>query len=77
MDQEENELVCLVFRTNLRTPEDVVNISETLNSIHGLIDWSVDLDDWEKVLRVEGTNASAIRKALVNTNVMMREMPTE
>lgn len=79
MNLVENELTCLVFRTNLQTPEDVESISEVLNGIDGIKDWNVDLEDWEKVLRIEGVDleSSEIREALFEKDVMIREMPMD
>lgn len=79
MNSLEKELTCLVFRTNLQSPEDVEEISDVLNAIDGLMDWSVDLEDWEKVLRIEGVDldTSAIRKLLFEMNVMISEMPMD
>lgn len=77
MNRNNDEITCLVFRTNLQTPEDVEEISITLNSIKGIIDWSVDLDDWEKVLRVVGTGIDSrqIISILRSLNVKILEMP--
>lgn len=79
MNPIEKELTCLVYRTNLQTPEDVDRISDAMNAIDGVIDWSVDLEDWEKVLRIEGVDldTSAIRKVLFDQNVMISEMPID
>lgn len=79
MNSLEKELTFLVFRTNLQSPEDVEEISDVLNAIDGLMDWSVDLEDWEKVLRIEGVDldTSAIRKLLFEMNVMISEMPMD
>lgn len=79
MTPVEKKLTCLVFRTNLQNPDDVEKISATLNAINGLLDWSVDLEDWEKVLRIEGVDldSSAIQKVLFKKNVMIGEMPMD
>ncbi len=43
----------LVFKTSLQTPVEVRFISQMLNDMPGIREWSVDLDDWEKILRIE------------------------
>lgn len=70
------ETECLVFSTSLQTPEDVQRISGLMNHLPGITDWSVDLDDWEKVLRIEGTNldTKAIISALRSEEVFIRQM---
>ncbi len=77
MDRVEDKITCFVFRTNLQTPEDVEDISMTLNSMQGIIDWSVDLEDWENVLRVEGAgiNPERIISKLRLLGVKIQEMP--
>lgn len=77
MDRVEDKITCFVFRTNLQTPEDVEDISMTLNGMQGIIDWSVDLEDWENVLRVEGAgiNPERIISKLRLLGVKIQEMP--
>lgn len=77
MNQIDDKITCQVFSTNLQTPEEVEDISITLNGLKGIVDWSVDLEDWEKVLRVEGTGIQAreIKSRLRSHNVLIREMP--
>lgn len=74
-----SETECLVFSTSLQTPEDVRRISGLMNHLPGITDWSVDLEDWEKVLRIEGVNldATIIRKALMQKGIMIAEMPMD
>ncbi len=73
----DTETQCLVFRTSLQEKTDVVQITDTMNSIPGILNWSVDLEDWEKVLRVEviGIQAREIISRLRSHNVVIREMP--
>lgn len=41
-----------VFRTSLRDGADVVSIAPAFDLCDSVKSWSVDLDDWERVLRV-------------------------
>lgn len=77
MNLLKQKTVCLVFRTNLQNAEEVKRISETMDSLPGIVDWSVDLEDWEKVLRVEGTGIQkqTVLKTLQNLGVDIRELP--
>jgi len=46
----------LVFRTSLKTEDDINRIKPILDSFSKIIEWSVDLEDWESVLRIETSN---------------------
>lgn len=46
----------LVFKTSVKTLKDVKALSNQLNGISPSIDWSFDLEDIDKVLRIECTN---------------------
>lgn len=54
-----SENKCLVFRTTLNNQQDVSKISDLFDNLRGLQDWSVDLEDWENVLRVEGVGITS------------------
>lgn len=71
------DLECIVFRTNLEDKNAVDSISEALEAIDGITEWSVDLEDWEKVLRVVGTGICAehILNALRAECVDIQEIP--
>lgn len=43
----------LVFRTSLSDRKDIQLIGSTLNNHPQVMQWNVDLDDWEKILRIE------------------------
>lgn len=45
----------LVFRTNLNDAKDVAKIKPQLNTCTTIIEWSVDLEDIDKILRIEST----------------------
>lgn len=52
----------LVFKTSLQTPVEIRLLSGVLDNIPGIEEWSVDLDDLEKVLRIfsRGIKASEV-----------------
>ncbi|REL32922.1 hypothetical protein DYD21_13980 [Rhodohalobacter sp. SW132] len=74
----EEDVQCLIFRTSLQNRDDVEKISTTLDNLEGLSDWHVDLDDWEKVLRIvcTGLSAESIIKTLFRKGFIAEEIPT-
>ncbi len=46
-------MVIFVFKTNLENSKHIQVISKMLNDHPKVLKWSVDLDDWERVLRIE------------------------
>jgi len=77
MNPLRKETVCLVFRTNLQDAGDVEGIAKTMNGIPGVMEWSVDLEDWEKVLRVAGIGIrkETILNTLKKLHIDIRELP--
>lgn len=67
----------LVFRTGVESTEHVENIAPHLNSINGIYKWSFDLDDHEKILRIEaaGISPRSIEKTLAGMNYYCEELP--
>ena len=53
-------------------------VSGVFDQHYGILDWSVDLDNWEKVLRVEGKNITPaeILEMLRAMGVMAGQMET-
>ena len=45
----------LIFRTSILDEIDVRRAEYVLNNHHAIAKWSVDLDDWEHVLKVEAS----------------------
>ena len=50
----------LVFKTNLYSEEDVKTIEPVLNKIPEVLEWNVDREDIDKVLRVETAKLSPL-----------------
>jgi hypothetical protein len=48
----------LIFKTNIHTENDKANVSTTLNSNMQIRDWNIDLDDIDRVLRIESETLS-------------------
>ena len=48
----------LVFKTNLRFKKQINAVTPHINNLHGIARWNVDLDDIDRVLRIESDNLS-------------------
>lgn len=66
----------LIFCTAINDADDLPVVDRVLQQFNGVISWSVDLEDWEKVLRVVclETEPEEIVIALNNHGVFAREM---
>lgn len=47
-----------IFETNVKTAEDVNDVKSVFNSELDISVWSVDLEDTDKILRIESANIS-------------------
>ncbi len=61
----------LIFATSVSCRKEVRQIKRLLGSCFSIFDISVDLDDWEKVLRIEcaGVSESEIISKLREVNI--------
>ncbi len=48
----------LVFKTNIRYRKNIRSIGQYLDTLQGIIRWNVDLQDKDKVLRIEANDLS-------------------
>ncbi|MFK8037263.1 MAG: hypothetical protein AB8B74_03150 [Crocinitomicaceae bacterium] len=46
----------LLFKTSIASKQDLKTIRKTFSTHHSIIDWWVDIDDCDKVMRVEVAN---------------------
>ena len=46
-------MIVLIFKTTLFCPADVVKVSNGLTELVGMNNWSVDIGDEDKVLRIK------------------------
>ncbi|MEQ9168040.1 MAG: hypothetical protein RLO12_17395 [Fulvivirga sp.] len=49
----------LVFKTSINSYSDIQNIAKSLNNHPQIQEWSVDLDDYERVLRIKAMDRSS------------------
>jgi hypothetical protein len=78
MEVELTEVKCLVFSTSLQNKNEVMKVADSFDNTDHILEWSVDLDDWEKVLRVvcKELTAEHIIQLLFEREVTAREMET-
>lgn len=48
----------LVFKTNLRFKKQITAVTPHINNLQGIARWNVDLDDKDKILRIESFDLS-------------------
>ena len=65
----ENQI--LIFRTSITKRRDIKLIGSLLAKFPQITRWNVDFEDWEKVLRIECSNITAleISKTLRNSHI--------
>ncbi|HMC86873.1 MAG TPA: hypothetical protein VKI61_15200 [Chitinophagaceae bacterium] len=66
----------LVFKTDLRNRKRVCSMAPHLEKMKGIIKWNVDLQDVDKVLRIESASisAGAIEKILQQNGYYCEEL---
>ena len=51
-------MTILTFKTNIRFNKDVAKVTACLQQYPGIVRWNVDLEDVDKVLRIETCSAT-------------------
>lgn len=66
----------LIFRTSVTTEQDIDRIGVLFAQYPCIHKWSVDFEDWEKVLRIEsqGITATRIIELLRTINIISSEL---
>ena len=67
----------LVFKTNVFSEERLVEVAPYLNSTKGIVRWNFDLDDIDKVLRIEAADLTPndIKNTLKYAGFYCEELP--
>ncbi len=62
----------LIFRTSVQRKQDLFRMAGLLDKHPCIRRWTVDMEDWEKVLRIEsaGISAAEISDSLRAVNIM-------
>ena len=71
--EKENKI--LIFRTSITQRRDIKRIGELLAEFPQIDKWNVDFEDWEKILRIECRDISAleISEVLRNNHIFATE----
>ncbi len=66
----------LVFKTNLENFRHIRKLYPLLKKIQGILNWNVDLEDSDKILRLETANISPrlVENALQSAGFYCREL---
>jgi len=66
----------LVFKTNIRYKKQVSAVTGHMNNIDGVIRWNVDLNDSDKILRVEarGVSPGVVEHILLQAGYVCKEL---
>lgn len=66
----------LIFRTSITTEQDIERIETLFAQYPCIYKWNVDLEDWEKVLRIEseGISTTEVIEALRTINIYALEL---
>jgi len=55
----------LVFKTNVRNRNNINSVSAALDALTGIVKWNFDLQDVDRILRVEAADISPRKVELV------------
>ena len=71
------QIDCLIFSTSVQDRHSEYRLSKLMDGWTGIKNWSIDLEDWQKVLRVECVDIEPdqIRKKLRKLNIQSQQMP--
>lgn len=66
----------LIFKTNVIKDEHISDVMPHLNSMGGILKWNFDLDDCDKILRVESVDLSPreIEQKLLDADYFCEEL---
>ncbi|WEK36564.1 MAG: hypothetical protein P0Y53_03545 [Candidatus Pseudobacter hemicellulosilyticus] len=67
----------LVFKTNIRYQKHIHAVRDQLSAMQGIIRWNVDLQDKDKILRIEANDLSprTVEHTLVHAGYFCEELP--
>ena len=66
----------LIFRTSIKDKQDMKLVQTLFIQFPQIHKWNVDLEDWEKILRIEchGVTSTDILNALQTINIHAKEL---
>ena len=58
LPQKKNAVNLLIFKTNISSKKQVTKVAKLLNAEDEILRWNIDLQDIDRVLRIEAINVS-------------------
>lgn len=76
MNTKKEDIQVLIFQTNISQKNDVDKAGKALKDHEGILDWSIDTGDIDKVLRVEaeGIEAKDVIDLMINEGFFCKEL---
>lgn len=73
----DTQIYCRVFKTNIENEYQACRLVYILEKTQGIIDWNLDLDDRENILRVDFSTIKIgkLAKQLSLFNIEIEELP--
>ena len=62
--------VIFVFRTTIKTESDIKSIAHYLNNHEAISSWNVDLEDREKILRIEAKEHIQVERIIDTIQIL-------
>lgn len=62
--------IILVFRTTIKSENDITNVSQYLDNHEGIFTWCVDLEDWENILRIEAKDDIGVKNLIQHIHTL-------
>jgi len=56
LPQKKNAVTLLIFKTNIGSKKQVAKVAKLLNDEDEILRWNIDLQDIDRVLRIEAIN---------------------
>ncbi len=74
--KQNEELHILIFKTNIELDEDLRSLGVCLQNETDIVDWNVDIEDIDKVLRIESksNNTEKIIKTIIQAGFFCEEL---
>ena len=65
LTRSQKNVQVLILKSNIRTKKDVEIVNQVFSKIDAIRRWTIDLDDWERVLKVESFILSSQNIAVI------------
>jgi len=77
MDNNTNVVEVLIFKTNISTDTELTKVSKVLNESTKIIEWTIDREDIDKVLRIEsiGLDTQSVISMITTEGFFCEELP--